>query len=137
MALLLLAPLACRPGSSPPAQQPRPAIPKEAQDEAAALFVSRCQSCHGAGGRGDGPAAASMRPRPRNFTDRMWQSNVTDARIDRIIVHGGAAVGKSPLMVPNPDLVAKPLLVAGLRELVRSFALTGATTSTPDKEQPQ
>jgi mono/diheme cytochrome c family protein len=32
------------------------------------LYEVNCISCHGAVGRGDGPAAATMNPRPRNFT---------------------------------------------------------------------
>jgi mono/diheme cytochrome c family protein len=33
-----------------------------------ALYRSRCAICHGAGGRGDGPAARDLEPRPRDFT---------------------------------------------------------------------
>lgn len=36
---------------------------------APALYASRCASCHGADGRGDGPAAASLDPKPSNFRD--------------------------------------------------------------------
>jgi len=36
-------------------------------------------------------------------------------------VYGGAAVGKSLQMVANPDLQAKPGVVAALREIVRTF----------------
>lgn len=32
-----------------------------------ALFESNCTACHGAQGGGDGPAAATMNPRPRNL----------------------------------------------------------------------
>ncbi len=32
------------------------------------LFESNCTPCHGLQGRGDGPAAGTMNPRPRNFT---------------------------------------------------------------------
>ena len=32
------------------------------------LFTANCEQCHGRQGRGDGPAAATMNPRPRNFT---------------------------------------------------------------------
>jgi mono/diheme cytochrome c family protein len=34
-----------------------------------ALFESNCGACHGAQGRGDGPAATTMNPRPRNFAN--------------------------------------------------------------------
>jgi hypothetical protein len=32
------------------------------------LFERYCTSCHGVAGRGDGPAAASLRPRPADLT---------------------------------------------------------------------
>jgi mono/diheme cytochrome c family protein len=32
------------------------------------LFKQNCSSCHGQSGRGDGPAAGTLNPRPRNFT---------------------------------------------------------------------
>ncbi len=32
------------------------------------LYAVQCVSCHGAEGKGDGPAAAALSPRPRNFT---------------------------------------------------------------------
>ncbi len=32
------------------------------------LFERNCLQCHGASGHGDGPAASTMSPRPRNFT---------------------------------------------------------------------
>jgi mono/diheme cytochrome c family protein len=32
------------------------------------LFKQNCTSCHGDAGRGDGPAAATLNPKPRNFT---------------------------------------------------------------------
>jgi mono/diheme cytochrome c family protein len=33
-----------------------------------ALFKQNCTSCHGDTGRGDGPAVATLNPKPRNFT---------------------------------------------------------------------
>ncbi|MDR3682697.1 MAG: cytochrome c [Geothrix sp.] len=32
------------------------------------LFAQTCATCHGPEGKGDGPAGASLNPRPRNFT---------------------------------------------------------------------
>jgi mono/diheme cytochrome c family protein len=32
------------------------------------LFKQNCTSCHGDAGRGDGPAVATLNPKPRNFT---------------------------------------------------------------------
>jgi high-affinity iron transporter len=36
----------------------------------AALYAAQCAACHGAEGRGDGPAGASLDPRPASFHDR-------------------------------------------------------------------
>jgi len=33
-----------------------------------ALYASNCVTCHGADGQGNGPAAAGLNPKPRNFT---------------------------------------------------------------------
>lgn len=38
-------------------------------DRGKSLFEQNCRSCHGSGGRGDGPAAKGIAPPPRNFTD--------------------------------------------------------------------
>lgn len=89
--------------------------------EANEMFATRCAACHGQFGRGDGPGAAGLNPKPRNYADAAWQKITTDDEIEKAIVYGGAAVGKSPQMVANPDLQAKPGVVAALREKVRSF----------------
>ncbi len=92
-----------------------------AMAEAKNLFATRCMPCHGAEGRGDGPASKGLTPQPRNFHDPEWQKGVTDEHIEKIINYGGAAVGKSPMMPPNPDLVAKKDVVAGLRQHIREL----------------
>lgn len=97
------------------------AVPEAAKKEAQELFANRCTPCHGPNGRGDGPASAGLTPPPRNFSDPEWQKSVTDEHIEKIIKFGGAAVGKSMAMPPNPDLMAKPQVVSGLREVVRGF----------------
>lgn len=96
-------------------------VPAAAQKEADEIFKSRCTMCHGAGGKGDGPAGAALNPKARDMTDPAWQKSVTDEHIDKIIVGGGQAVGKSVLMPANPDLANKPDVVKGLRQIVRGF----------------
>lgn len=82
-------------------------------------FAARCAPCHGTNGRGDGVAAAALNPRPRNFHDHAWQASVTDAQIERTILHGGESVGKSPLMPANEDL--NPSRIQALRVYIRSL----------------
>ncbi len=96
-----------------------PAISQSAQQEAKEIFASRCAACHGVSGAGNGPRSDEFRPKPRNFQDPDWQASVTDAYIERIIVEGGAAVGRSALMPPNPDLAGKQEVVAALRAYLR------------------
>lgn len=86
-----------------------------------ALYQERCSACHGATGKGDGPGAAALNPKPRNYTDKAWQSQVTDEQIKKAITMGGAAVGKSPIMPASPDLDEKPEVLEGLVKVVRKF----------------
>lgn len=92
------------------------------QDEAQQIFGSRCATCHGQEGRGDGPGAQLLNPKPRNFHDKDWQKQVNDKEMEQAIIYGGAAVGKSPKMASNPDLQAKPEVVKALITKVRDFA---------------
>ena len=85
------------------------------------LFNERCVVCHGAEGKGNGPAAGALNPKPRNYTDASWQGTVTDEQLRKTIRLGGAAVGKSPLMPASPDLDDKPDVVEGLVKIVRKF----------------
>lgn len=89
--------------------------------EAKEMFDQRCAPCHGASGKGDGPGAVALNPKPRNYTDAAWQKGVTDEQLRKTIVMGGAAVGKSPIMPGSPDLESKPEVVNGLVKIVRDF----------------
>jgi mono/diheme cytochrome c family protein len=64
------------------------------------LFKQNCVACHGEGGKGDGPAAAALNPKPRDLTDKAVMSALDDKKIVEIVQKGGAAVGKSALMPP-------------------------------------
>ena len=96
-------------------------ITPQARSEAAEIFESRCFACHGAEGRGDGPAASNLNPRPRDFHNVKWQKSVDDASLARAIIFGGRSVGVSAEMAPNPDLESEPAVVAALVERVRGW----------------
>jgi mono/diheme cytochrome c family protein len=105
-----------------PAPAPPPQLdPGAARAEAQQIFATRCFTCHGPLGAGDGPGSAALTPRPRNFRDAEWQKSVTDSHIEQIIQYGGAAVGRSAAMPGNPDLMSKPAVVAALREHIREL----------------
>jgi mono/diheme cytochrome c family protein len=98
------------------------------------VFSKRCATCHGASGRGDGPGAQALKPRPRDYTDSSWQKSVSDAQIKKTIIEGGASVGKSTLMAPNADLADNPAVLDGLVKIIRDFGQSpGASPSAGSK----
>ncbi len=74
-------------------------LPHRQGFDAKGTFNSVCATCHGQDGKGDGVAAASLDPKPANFTDpAFWKAN-PDSVLFKAIKDGGASVGKSPMMV--------------------------------------
>ncbi len=138
LAFSLIALVACSEAKTdapaPPATPATPATPEptpvavDPKVEADTIFTQRCSVCHGMTGVGDGPGAVALNPKPRNYADAAWQKSVDDAYLAKVIVEGGASVGKSPLMVANADLKDKPAVVAALVAKVRSF---GAAAAAP------
>ncbi len=74
------------------------------------LYDLNCVSCHGTGGKGDGPTGAALASQgtpARDFTraefvydtDRDGKSG-TDADLHAVIENGAGAYGGSPLMAP-------------------------------------
>ena len=119
MAGLLCTAAGCRKSA---ADNPWAGIAGPTREKARRLYQARCESCHGKSGAGDGPEAHKSNPRPRSFHVEGWQKSVTDAEIEKSIIGGGAAIGKSVVMPPNPDLAVKPELVEAMRAYVRHLA---------------
>ena len=90
-------------------------------EKAQEMFANVCAMCHGASGQGDGPAAANLTPKPRNYTDPAWQASVTDDQIRQTILQGGQAMGKSPMMPGQPQLKGEPEVLDELVKIIRSF----------------
>jgi len=112
------------PSSGSPGAKPEsgPREPVAQESEAMRTFMTVCATCHGTDGSGNGPAAESLNPKPRNYSDPAWQASVTDADIKKIIVEGGQAVGKSPMMPAQVQLKDKPDVVNELVMIIRGFA---------------
>jgi mono/diheme cytochrome c family protein len=85
------------------------------------LFAQRCAMCHGELGAGDGPLAATMPPdqKPRNLAVGGNKFATDDAKLAELLQKGGAGVGLSVLMPPQPDL--KPNQIADLIAFVNSL----------------
>ena len=84
-------------------------------------FRTYCMPCHGENGKGDGPMGIVLKPNPRNWTDKSWQESTTDEQMTQVIRDGGASVGLSPLMAPNPEYRENKEVIAALVEMVRGF----------------
>jgi mono/diheme cytochrome c family protein/Tol biopolymer transport system component len=54
------------------------------------LYLSNCVPCHGASGRGDGPAGVGLNPRPGDFTQHMVPGKHTDGQVFLWIANGYA-----------------------------------------------
>lgn len=69
-------------------------------DKGKTVFTQFCATCHGNAGKGDGPAAQALSPKPRDLTDKAYLSGLKDDYLANVIKKGGGAVGKSALMPP-------------------------------------
>jgi mono/diheme cytochrome c family protein len=112
---LLSALPACGGGSDGPAADPKVVA------EAKSVWDTRCTTCHGTAGLGNGPGAAALAKKPRSFKDPIWQQQTQDDKIKKVIVEGGASAGLDAAMAPNPDLASKPEVVAELVKIIRSY----------------
>lgn len=83
------------------------------------LYSQNCITCHGPGGKGDGPGAAALNPKPRNFTDAAYMDKLTDTDIRNTIKYGGSIKGM-PQMPSNPQYNDADL--ASLVAYVRTFS---------------
>lgn len=119
---------------APAAAAEAPAAATEAPAAAAAVanaagqkvYNTYCATCHGAKGKGDGPAAVALNPKPLDFSVGAFKYDAngdgTKGDIDDIkaIVHDGAAKhGGSPLMTPWPMIKADEL--QAVAEYVKSL----------------
>jgi mono/diheme cytochrome c family protein len=67
------------------------------------IFVSTCVACHGSNGKGDGPAAASLNPKPRNFTSKEgWVNGPTLSGIFTTITQGISGSAMPPFSQFTP-----------------------------------
>lgn len=91
------------------------------------VFVkTNCNSCHGMEGKGDGPVAAALDPKPRDYTKGNFKFDAngdgkpgTDEDLALVIKNGAASYGGSAMMMPNPTLSDEDVqqLIAYIRSL--------------------
>jgi mono/diheme cytochrome c family protein len=95
------------------------------------IYVQHCQVCHGPDGRGNGPAAPSLIPRPRDFTLGQFKYKSTsagqppnDADLIRVVSDGLAASAMS-----SWEGVLSEAEIREVVAYVKGFSAIFATTS--------
>ena len=105
-------------------------IPAAADDAAATKakenYGTYCRKCHGDHGKGDGPGAAMLNPKPRDFADCQNMQKRSDAELFKVISEGGEAVGMSADMQAWGGTLSDDD-IHGLMTFVRSFCQQPAT----------
>jgi mono/diheme cytochrome c family protein len=97
-----------------------------AADDDAALakvrenYQSYCVKCHGEQGKGDGPGAAMLNPKPRDFADCANMQKRSDDELFKVISEGGESIGMSADMQPWGGTLSETDIRA-LIKFVRSF----------------
>jgi mono/diheme cytochrome c family protein len=66
-------------------------------DRGKVVYKEYCAQCHGATGKGDGPAAAGLEPKPAVHANIPFEKLPVDY-LYNVIYYGGRSVGKSPTM---------------------------------------
>ena len=91
-----------------------PAVAVDAEQ----VFRFYCAQCHGVAGVGDGPNVTKDFPvSPRNFTNAKEMNKLTDADMRNVIMDGGPAASKSPMMPPWSATLSKAEVEAMIKHL--------------------
>jgi len=86
-----------------------------------ATFQKLCSGCHGTAGKGDGALAAALNPKPKDLSNKAYNSSLNDDYLVKITKGGGPTVGKSSMM-PSVGGTLKDDEVADVIAYIRSLA---------------
>ena len=90
------------------------------------VFKFYCAQCHGLTGKGDGPNVTKDFPvSPRNFTNATEMDKLSDADMKNVIMDGGPAASKSPMMPPWSKTLSAEDVDALTRHLRKLCACKG------------
>ena len=97
------------------------------------VYIERCAICHGVNGRGDGPAAPSQIPRPRDFTLGEFKYKTTpadqppsDADLIEVVTNGLIASA-----MPYWEDVLTDVEIEAVVEYVKEFSLFANAADPP------
>jgi mono/diheme cytochrome c family protein len=88
-------------------------------------YKLNCVPCHGPLGKGDGPSAAGLNPKPRDHSNREYMARLTDEMIAETVKMGGVIRGY-PNMPSSPHIKGEEMV--GLVSFVRRL-------SDPERKQ--
>ena len=74
-----------------------PEFAQASVDRGAVVYKEYCSQCHGAEGKGDGPGASGLSPKPAVHANIPFEKLPMEY-LYNVIYHGGRSVGKSPSM---------------------------------------
>ena len=74
-----------------------PEFAKASVDRGGVIYKEYCSQCHGAEGKGDGPGASGLSPKPAVHANIPFEKLPMEY-LYNVITHGGRSVGKSPSM---------------------------------------
>jgi len=96
-----------------------------------ATYHTTCAPCHGEGGKGDGPAAIALNPKPRDHTNGAYMNKLTNAHLMQVIKGGGAQFGY-PGMPAQPQLADDTVknVIAFVRSLAQNPPYTPPATAS-------
>lgn len=81
-----------------------------------ASYQRNCAGCHGEKGAGDGPAAAAINPKPRNFATDAFKNGAKPAQIFATVNAGIAGTSMAPFgFLPEEERWAVAHYVADLK----------------------
>ncbi len=92
------------------AKAPFPSDDKAVLASGKQIYEARCAACHGNTGKGDGPAAAALNPKPANLTDKAFMRMLpVDCHL-YVIAEGVKGTGMPPWKSLGNDALWKVLI---------------------------
>jgi cytochrome c oxidase cbb3-type subunit 2 len=108
-------------------------ITVEAQPRGKAVYEKHCVECHGSAGKGDGPAAMFLTPRPRDFTTGKYKIRTTETGTpptDEDLT-GSVRRGLHGTAMPAWDRILSDADVADVVQYIKSLSPQFATPPKP------
>lgn len=105
-----------------------------ANDTGRDLYLSQCAGCHGDEGRGDGPAARFLYPRPRNFRSQPFKLGGSQEDVHRTVARGivGTSMPAFAGVLADREIDAVASYVRSLAG-PRAVALPAGPVRVPEK----